>query len=95
MGESARKRNCVAPEIPKPKTVEEVKEEEEEKPKEEEKKDAASLATVEKKARFNPLAAVYSNIDSEEPPHSSFCRTFPRCTRWTWISSVSPPSTLL
>ena len=41
MGKSARKRNCVAPEIPKPKTVEEVKEEEEEKPKEEEKKDAA------------------------------------------------------
>ena len=34
MGESARKRNCVAPEIPKPKTVEEVKEEEEEKEKE-------------------------------------------------------------
>ena len=53
------------------------KEEEEEKPKEEEKKDAASLATVEKKARFNPLAAVYSNIDSEEPPPFEFLSNLP------------------
>lgn len=67
--------NGVAPEIPKPKTVEEAKEEEE--PKEEEKKEAASIATVEKKARFNPLAAVYSNIENEEPPPYEFLSTLP------------------
>ena len=58
------------------KAVEEVKEEEE-KPKEEEKKDTASIATVEKKARFNPLAAVYSNIDREEPPPFEFLSNLP------------------
>ena len=67
--------NGVAPEIPKPKTVGEAKEEEE--PKEEEKKEAASIATVEKKARFNPLAAVYSNIENEEPPPYEFLSTLP------------------
>ena len=106
MGKSARKRNCVAPEIPKPKTVEEVKEEEEEKPKEEEKKDAASLATVEKKARFNPLAAVYSNIDSEEPPPFEFLSNHPEMNsldldiirltaQYTAVNGRKVPSTLI
>lgn len=65
----------VAPEIPKIETPEAKKEEE----KVEEKKAvaAASKSTVERKAKYDPLTAVYRSIPDEEPTPYSFSSTLP------------------
>ena len=65
----------LAPEIPK--TEAQKEEEEEEIQKEEEKPSTSSIATVEMKARYNPMAEVYRNISEEEPPSYMFTSNLP------------------